>query len=158
MAKAYVSEGAKLLESGQPEQAAEKFQQALRLNPDDLLTQYDYGLALLLQNKLDEAIAQLHAVLASRPDDPDANYYLGRAMLAKDLPTEAVTFLRETVQARPEDSHAHNALGVALARINKFAEASDEIQTAHRLEPHNQLFSDNLNCVKKQFQGCAPAP
>jgi Flp pilus assembly protein TadD len=158
LANAYVIEGAKLLERGQATEAGAKFQQALRLNPDDLLAQYDYGVALLLEDRLDEAIEHFHIVLAAKPDDPDANYYAGRAFLAKNQPAEAVTYLQEAVKAKPDDSHAHNALAVALAGIKEFPTALSELRAARRLAPDNPLFDQNLRCLEKRLEDCTLSP
>ncbi len=73
--------GVQLLQKGEIAGGEAKLEEAVRLNPLDALAQHDYGLALLLQDKLDDAIARFRIALSLRPDSPDTLYYLGRALL-----------------------------------------------------------------------------
>ncbi len=61
--------GLVLLRMEQPEQAEQKFRQALSLNPDYLLARRNLALALENQNKLPQALEELRQVLNAAPAD-----------------------------------------------------------------------------------------
>jgi tetratricopeptide (TPR) repeat protein len=135
-----------------------KLRQALRLDPENALASYNYGLALLFQNKPDEAITRFQAVLRSLPDHPDTLYFLARAYLAVDRPEDAAACLRKLIVMRPDDPYAHNGLGVALAKIQDWSNAAAEFKNARRLGPGNALFENNQTCIENHLQGCALMP
>src|SRR5438552_4813797 len=114
LVNAYVAEGTKLLQTGQVEEAITKLQQALRLDPENARASYNYGLALLFENKPGEAITCFQVALQSQPDNPDTLYFLARAYLADDRPEDAAACLRKLMVMRPDDPYVHNGLGVAL--------------------------------------------
>src|SRR5439155_7172734 len=76
LAKATTNLGNDLIKSGDIEQGTLELQEALRLNPEDGVARYNYGVALLLQRKLGEAIEQFRTALRLKPDQPNAHYYL----------------------------------------------------------------------------------
>ncbi len=86
MAASEMALGTALIKSGEFAAAEARLREAVRLSPDDSLTHYNYGLALLLGEKHDDAIAQFRITLHLQPDDPDTLYYLGRAYLKKHEP------------------------------------------------------------------------
>ena len=156
LAKAYNNEATALLENSQFEQAAERLRQSIRLDPTDPLARFNYGLALLLQNKLDDAVTQFDIALQTQPDDPDTHYYLGRALLAQERVREATRHLERAARLLPSDPYVHNTLAVALARTNQFSRAAAELHTACRLKADDALLGENLACVERRLQGCAP--
>jgi Flp pilus assembly protein TadD len=158
LAKTYSTEGTELLQGGQIGQAAAKLEEAVGLNPEDPVAQYNYAVILMLQNKLDEAIARFRTTLRLRPDDANSYYSMGRALLAKGRSADAAASLQEAVRLMPNDARAHNLLAVALAGVGEFSRATEELQGAHRLEPNSVLFEENLFCLESRLQGCVLIP
>ncbi|HXJ44681.1 MAG TPA: tetratricopeptide repeat protein, partial [Bryobacteraceae bacterium] len=150
--------GTELLQKGDAAAAEGKLQEAVRLNPRDPLAHYNYGLALLVENRLDNAIAQFRAALELRSDDADTLYYLGRALLAKDQPAGAATCLKQALGINPDDAHAHNVLAVTLARMKDIAAAGNELHRARALEPGNSLYERNLACLERAMRDCDLVP
>jgi Flp pilus assembly protein TadD len=56
VAKQLTITGTQLLQVGRLPEAAAKLEESSRLDPEDAVTQYNYGIALMLENRLDEAI------------------------------------------------------------------------------------------------------
>jgi Flp pilus assembly protein TadD len=56
----------------------------------------------------------------------------------------------------PNDAYVRNTLAVALARTNQFREAAAEMRAACRLRSVDKLFAENLACIERRLQGCAP--
>src|SRR5207247_7452293 len=60
--------GTELLQKGDAAAAVAKLEEAVNLNQSDPLAHYNYGLALLVENRLDDAIAQFRLALDLRLD------------------------------------------------------------------------------------------
>jgi Flp pilus assembly protein TadD len=127
--------------------------EAISLSPDDSLAHYNYGLSLLLGEKLDQAIGQFRITLRLQPDDPDTLYYLGRALLKKHEPAEAAGLVRQA-EVNADDAHAYNALAVALAGTRDLAGARSQLQRAQAIEPGSPLYKQNLRCLEQEMRNC----
>jgi len=147
-----------LMEEGKAEEAIERFEEALQLDPGDTRAQYNLGVAYFLQNRHARAADQLRTYLQSVPDDPDACYYLGLALLGIGRPGEAAEALAKAVALHPDDAPAHNAYGIALAQEKEFTRAAREFETARRLQPEISKYRENLACVEHQLSGCRFTP
>ena len=158
LVNSYVAEGTKQLQAGQVEEAITKLQQALRLDPENASASYNYGLALLFQNKPEEAITRFQVALRSQPDNPEMLYFLARAELADNRPQDAAACFRKLMVMRPDDPYVHNGLGVALAKIQDLSNATTEFKNALRLAPTNALFQKNETCIENHLQGCELTP
>jgi tetratricopeptide (TPR) repeat protein len=112
-AKALNNEGNKLLESGQVQEALGRLREAVTLDPDDPISQYNYGVALLLANNADQAIEHFRATLRLKAEQPNAYYYLGRALMLKMAWPAAADALRQAVRLNPSDDAARKALAEA---------------------------------------------
>ena len=146
--------GTELLKRGEFASAEAKLREAVILSPNDPLTHYNYGLALLLREKLDDAIEQFRSTLRLQPDDPDTLYYLGRALLKKHAPAEAALALQQAIRANQDDAHAQNALAAALAGIGNWTAARARLQRARAIEPGNTLYEQNLLCLEQEMRNC----
>ena len=76
--------------------------------------------------------------------------------MAKDRMREATGHLERAARLMPTDPYVHNALAVALARTHQFSRAAAELHTACSLEADDALLGENLACVERRLQGCAP--
>src|SRR5947199_1049575 len=83
VAKQLTITGTELHRAGHIPEAAAKLGESTRLNPNDAAAQYNYGLALLIQNRLEEAIDRFRTAVRLNPEDASVYYSLGRALLAQ---------------------------------------------------------------------------
>lgn len=122
------------------------------------MRKHDYGVALLLQDKLEEAIARFRTSLILRPDGPDTLCYLGRALLKHHQPAEAATSLKLALPVNSGDSNFRNVLAIALAATKDFVGAKSELLRARNLEPGNPLYERNLGCLDRVMRDCELVP
>lgn len=117
-AKALNNEGNELVRAGKPVEGEERLREAAELAPEDAVSQYNYGVVLLVNGKLDTGIERLRASLAIEPQQSNARYYLGRALLAKGDVAGAVQSLETAQRLAPDDAEISKALENARARLN----------------------------------------
>ena len=116
-AKALNNEGNELVRSGKLSDGEKKLREATELAPEDAISQYNYGVVLLLQNRLAEGIGHLRASLALNSAQPNAYYYLGRALLAAGDVGSAVEALENARRLAPHDAEIAKVLEDARARF-----------------------------------------
>jgi tetratricopeptide (TPR) repeat protein len=107
--------GIAYIHKGDLDAAIAEFQQALRLNPGELLPRNNLGYALLLRGRVDEAITQLQHVLQAAPGYAEAHHNLGDAFLKKGDEAAAITQYRQALQINPDYVAAQNDLAWELA-------------------------------------------
>jgi tetratricopeptide (TPR) repeat protein len=114
--------------------AVESFQSALRIRPNDLVTELRLAEGLTAIAKWDEARLVCQHVSAEHPDNPQGWYGLGRVQTAKGNHTGAAESYAKACQLFPEYGAAHFALAGALRRLGRQAEA----------ESHMAVYSKNI--------------
>ena len=137
-----VSEGVSLLKSGDFENAASKFREAVRLKPDFAAAHYDLALALLRSHRESEALPELQAVVALNPDFDAAHYNLAMLLEESGHFRQAIEQFQQFRALRPEDPAAlihlaynnfragYDAAGMKLARegLEKYPDARVQAQ------------------------------
>ena len=135
---AYNNLGVVQFEKGDLDDAIEKYEQSLRLNPDYAEVRYNLGSALLQKGKIDDAIAQCQKALELGPNDPDAHVVLGNAFMARRDIDGAISQYTQALALRAEDSNAHYNLATALREKGEFEQAGREYQKAREFEPREE--------------------
>lgn len=83
--------------------AAVLYGKALEVQPDNVNTRTDRGLALLQSSKVDEAIAEFQKSLEQDPTHPQAMFYLGLALLEFKSDRQGAALLwRRLVETNPD--------------------------------------------------------
>jgi tetratricopeptide (TPR) repeat protein/peroxiredoxin len=116
-------------------EAIQDFENALKINPNHLLSLDNLGNAYRLQKRWTEAQKVLARALAIAPDDPEANYSLGMVYAQTDETTKAYDYLRRALQARPDYPEALNNLGVLYLVTQRPDEAIATFQQCIRVAP-----------------------
>jgi len=135
---AYNNLGVVQFEKGNSDDAIEKYEQSLRLNPDYAEARYNLGSALLQKGKIDDAIAQCQKALELGPNDPDAHVVIGNAFMARRDIDGAISQYTQALALRAEDSNAHYNLATALREKGEFEQAGREYQKAREFEPREE--------------------
>src|SRR5258708_5575174 len=109
-------------ELGEIDRAAELFDQALVVSPNEPETRLDRAQMLFQQEKLPEARAAAEGVLASAPDNARAQSLLGQVLFAQKDYKAAREHLEEAVVASPSFDTGY-LLGITYIKLNDFARA-----------------------------------
>jgi len=130
-----VSEGNQLLARGNYAEAAQRYEQAVRIDPGDEDLHYNLGIALARLGRTEEAKKEYAETLQIYPEHVDAHNNLGNLLMNENKPTEAIEHFREAIRIMPEHAPFHNNLGTAFGRQNRVAEAMEAFATAIKLKP-----------------------
>jgi protein O-mannosyl-transferase len=101
--------------------------------PDDAMSHYNLGVALLDERRFEEAMQSFERTLALESDHTMALDNLGSALNALGRPQDAIAPLERALEIDPIDAFAHNNLGSALLRLGRPQEAMAHIRRALEL-------------------------
>ncbi|QCG89600.1 tetratricopeptide repeat protein [Azospirillum sp. TSH100] len=104
---------AALQAAGRTDEAAERYADALRLDPHDSFSLNGLGLCLKVLGQLDDAATCFDAATAVKPDHADALDNLGSVRTTQGRYAEAEALHREAIRHRPDFAGAWNNLGNA---------------------------------------------
>jgi Flp pilus assembly protein TadD len=139
-AKAHNSLGAIYGNQGRRADAAQHFQEAVRLRPDGQEAQHiipNLARVLLEQGRPAESIPWFQKATAIAPGRADLFHDLGLALIAVDRPDEAIAAWRESVRLSPNSEGTWALLGVTLASERRGAEARAAFMEVVRINPSN---------------------
>ncbi|WP_459747862.1 tetratricopeptide repeat protein [Pseudomonas sp. 3A(2025)] len=138
-----------LISNGNAAEASRRLSEARDEQPEFAIQLYLIEAETLTANNHAERGWQvLNKALKQYPDD--LNLLYTRAMLAekRDDLKQMETDLRAILAREPENAMALNALGYTLSdRTNRYAEALELIEKAHRLNPDDPAVLDSLGWV-----------
>ncbi len=120
--------GATLVHLDRPSDAIPELRAELKLNSQDVETQYYLAFALLETSQRDEAVALLRTVIAEKPDHSQAQYQLGKVMLEDGKIDEAVQHLEIAAKLDPSSDYIHYQLQAAYRRAGRADDANRELQ------------------------------
>lgn len=128
----------KYSESQFPE-AIEAFEQCMKLEPRNILAEYNVGLSYEGLGQSNEAIQAYQNAIAwqaqSNVKSPEPFIYLARLYLNENQPEKAVPYLVQAVALFPQVSKAHEELGRAYSVLHRLPEAQKELEKAVHLSP-----------------------
>ena len=90
--------------------AAEKFAQAVKIDPDDLRTRFRYGQVLFSVNKYSDSLKQFQKILQKSPNNINARVFLCENMMKMQRAQEAKAHLEWILKVQPGHSKAENLL------------------------------------------------
>jgi len=150
-ARTLLERGNEFYRSDQDAQAAEAFQQALKLNPDLAEAYFRLGLAYEALNKQEEADAEYKKAITSfkkhleeNGEDPEAHYMLGQTHARLHQYGEAVREYRQAAKLKNDDADIYYDLGEALARLAQYDEAVGAFNKSLEIDPDNYRAEDAL--------------
>ncbi|MCK4753310.1 MAG: tetratricopeptide repeat protein [Planctomycetes bacterium] len=123
------------------------YQHMLSLSPTAATLNYNYGCALLKDNKLDEAVNHFRRALLGNPRHVGAHNNLATTLQSQNELDEALKHFRLAAQLNPYDAEIQNNLGIVLRLQDKFDEAIRYFRQALQFEPDYADAHYNLGVV-----------
>lgn len=120
-------------------EAAEAWQQALKLVPNQAGLQRELAASWLALKNYEEAQQLIGEMFKAEPDAPDLNHLQGDLLLAQQLPEKALPFLEKAVKQTPQALPAHASLARALLATGKPKEALPHVTAALPLDTDGSL-------------------
>jgi Flp pilus assembly protein TadD len=151
------------------EEAVRAFRQSLKLDPGNVKSEDNLGLAYAGLGRSDEAISAYRTAIewqsGASTKNPGPFIDLSTLLLDQNRSEEAIPFLRQAIQIAPDDSKPHELLGKGYARLEQFSQAQIELEKAVQLAPENPSLPCMLGPVyrklaqaeraKAEFDRCA---
>ena len=120
---------------GRVDESIPCFQEALRLNPNHLLSLDNLGNAYRSQKRWEDARKVLTHALEVAPQDPEANYSLGMVFAQLNDTDKAYDYLQTALRARPIYPEALNNLGVLYLVTQHRDQAVESFEQCIRVAP-----------------------
>jgi len=115
--------GCYLFDSGRLDEAVDKFETALQINPNYLMARANIGNTFLKQGKYNEAIANFKQALLLKEDLPNVYSNLGRAYAGLERYELAIQNYDKAIKLNPNQQNARYHLGLTLLAQKKYVEA-----------------------------------
>jgi tetratricopeptide (TPR) repeat protein len=158
-ARAYIDRGIEAYKKNYDGEAAEAFEQAVRLDPNSAEAHYRLGLAYAALGRDEDAERSFEAAVkeykkAADVDEesPDAQYYLGLAYAKLGKWDEAVKSFKRSVRDEPEDTDRYYELGVAHSKLAQYREAVRALERALEIDENNFRAEDALERAREGVQ------
>jgi predicted O-linked N-acetylglucosamine transferase (SPINDLY family) len=126
-----------LHQRGQLDQAAQLYEQALKLEPQNFVALQFFGVLRGQQGRQVEAVRMLEAALALKPGDAGAMLNYGQLMLQTNRAQDALAVFDKVLAARADFVPALYNRAVALSELRRFAEAVSSYDKALALNPQS---------------------
>jgi len=135
--------GRALLAQGKDAEAMQKFDEALRINPESVEAMTNRGFMFRRAGKVDEAIAAYGSALGMAERGPEelrgraahVGRLLAQTFEAAKKPEEAAAAYTRGLEAAPNAADVRYDFGLMLARQNKKEEAADQLLIILRRDP-----------------------
>ncbi|HWR98328.1 MAG TPA: tetratricopeptide repeat protein [Candidatus Methanoperedens sp.] len=111
------------------------FQQALRVDPRNIVAHINLGLSLTKRGRLAEANEAYRAALAISPRLRQVNYFVGVNLFNLGRRGEALSSFLSELALFPGEAVAHGAAGMLLQDLGRVAEAEGHFREGLRLDP-----------------------
>lgn len=135
-------------ESGDYQQAAEYYEQAIQADPTCADAWNNKGNCLYELGERTAAVSCLQRTLELDPDHPYALLNLSRFCLDSGDLSRARQFAERAIRSDPRNDLAWNNRGAALYRLGQIEEATKSINRAIELNPNNALAWANLGTCR----------
>ena len=123
--------------TGDQEQAAREFREALRLDPGSDVARLALGQTLLAWQNFADGLPVLLEYTSHQTKDAQGFYALGVAYKGTNQPQQAIQALKRSVDLNPREPAVRLALGKLLAETGQIDAAIRHMQAAERFDPGN---------------------
>ncbi len=126
---------ARLHRQGALADAASRYQEVLRNEPDHAQALYHLAVIACQRGQFPDGIEMARRSLASNPRQPRAHNLLGMALSRLGRPQEALASFDHAIVQQPDFADAHGNRGSALTELGRVADAVASYQRAVDLQP-----------------------
>jgi len=137
---------------GRYPEAILRYQQFLKVKPDNIQAHINLGVCLRHENKIDEAEDEYRKAIDMNYYSLEAHFNLANIFIAHDELENAIKELLACEKIAPTNAWVHNNLGVIYQKRDYLDEAQQEFNKAANLEPANKTFELNLDLAREQLQ------
>jgi len=135
-ARALLQEGVKLNDQGKYAEAVEKYNAALKIDPEYLYADFEMAYTLFASGKGDDGIPYLEKVIKANTNLNAGAYDLLGSIYDKDNKTDkAIETYKEGIKANPTYQRLYYNLGIVYFRTKQYAEAEKSAVEAIKLDP-----------------------
>jgi Tfp pilus assembly protein PilF len=139
--------GNSFIHQGRADEAVERFQKALALEPGSAAFHAGLGHAFSKKRQLDEAIIHYQKALEIGPDNATAHNDLGYCFLENGRVNEAMAHFQRALEIGPDSADVHNNLGSSFLRTGRLDDAIIQYQKALETKPDFAEAHNNLGYV-----------
>jgi tetratricopeptide (TPR) repeat protein len=153
----FYEEANRYLSAGNVKAAAESYQKALQLNPNDAKLHYNLSLALERLGDFASGQKELERTVELDPNIAVAQNQLGLLALRSGQQVDAERCFQKTLAIDPKFSEAQSNLGVLYSQQGKNTEAAAMFQQAIKNDPKNAKAYVNFGLLMAQQEAFAEA-
>ncbi|MBI5688143.1 MAG: tetratricopeptide repeat protein [Verrucomicrobia bacterium] len=157
--KPLVDEARELFSQKKFEEAAAKYREILKRDPENLFGLSNLAVIRFQQERLEEAEHLLNRALQIAPDDAYSHATIGIIYFKQDRIDDAVEELTRSLKLNADNAEAHNYLGIASWKKGWSSAAEQELRRAIELRPDYPDAHYNLAVIytspKSPFLGLA---
>ena len=148
----FVNEGIKLHDKGDYEGAVELYKNALIINPNSPLANYEIASSYLALKNYQNAIAYSNNVIAANSDYVDQAYIIkGTALDLSGKPKEAVKVYKEGIKKHNTNHLLYYNLALTSSKSEEYSEAADALMKGLQINPahaSSHLLLGNIMAVQ----------
>jgi Flp pilus assembly protein TadD len=133
-------------------EAIQRYQQYIKVKPDNAQAHINLGVCLRHENRIDEAEDEYRKAIDMNYYSLEAHFNLANIFIAHDELEKAIKELLACEKIAPTNAWVHNNLGVIYQKRDYMEEAEQEFNKAANLEPANKTFTLNLDLAREQLQ------
>ena len=160
-ARGHFEKGNALYEEMKFEEAAEEYERALELEPDNVDVMTNLGVTYYRLGRLDEAIEVYTKAIAVAPEDADIRSNLAAAYVQKQGPgggtdqlSLALEHYQKAIELAPALAEAHYGAGTVYALLGRIEEAIDEFEAFQELDAGTDpKATENARTILEQLRG-----
>jgi tetratricopeptide (TPR) repeat protein len=142
--------GGLLVQLEHHQEALEPLHRALAIDPNDVDSLNNLGIALHRLGKDKESEQSYRRVLEIRPDLAQTHNNLGTTLLDVGRKEEALSCYLRAVALKPDYADAYRNLGNAYYALERFEEAKESYECALRIAPRNKIVLNTLGSIHRE--------